>query len=323
MNREEREELARKRLLSVIGKHVAAIPRTIEQKISDAGPLNQRIDPHILVPVRNELVDGGELVRIRRHSRDWYAVSGTPEKALTERIDTQFEVLRLTLDNAFAHRVGDVLEIATFRALRDVGLPSLGGFRGLQNEPTTKTPKKEEPPSIFSGRELAGNKKFDFLVGPNGVWAGIECKNIREWLYPDREEIRHMLRKAIELDIPPILIGRRIPFVTRRLLQPAGVLLWETRNQFYPGEYDNLAQQMREKESLGFFDIKVTDYPTTQLRDFITRIIPEDLPEAREKFDEFKDLLGDYAYGQLNYKGFAARVRRRQNGTNEDSDDDE
>lgn len=317
----ERRALAAKRLLSVIGRHGAAIARTLEQKISDAGPLNQRIDPHILIPVRNALVDSGDLVRIRRHGRDWYAVNGATEKIITDRISTQFEVLRLTNDNAFVHRVGDALEIATFRALRKKGLPSLGGFRGLTDEPTTKTPKKEEPPSIFGGRELTGNKRFDFLVGPNGVWGGIECKNIREWLYPDRDEIRHMLRKAIELDIPPILIGRRIPFVTRRLLQPAGVLLWETRQQFYPPEYDNLAQQMRDKESIGFFDIKVTDSPTPQLYDFITRIVPEDLPEARKRFDTFKDLLADYAFGEISYRGFAARIRRRQNGTNEDKDE--
>lgn len=322
MDREERRELAAKRLLSVIGRHGAAIARTLEQKISDAGPLNQRIDPHILIPVRNELVESGQLVRVRRHGRDWYALAGTPEKTINDRIDVQFEVLRLTLNNSFVHRIGDVLEIATFRALRETGLPSLGGFRGLTEEATTKSPKKEEPPSIFGGRELTGNKRFDFLVGPDGVWGGVECKNIREWLYPDREEIRHMLRKAIELDIPPILIGRRIPFVTRRLLQPAGVLLWETRQQFYPAEYDNLAQQMRDKESLGFFDIRVTDEPPPQLHDFITRIVPEELPEARKRFDAFKDLLSDYASGELSYKGFAARIRRRQNGTNEDSDEE-
>lgn len=319
----DRQELAAKRLLSVIGRHGAAIARTIEQKISDGGPLNQRIDPHILIPVRNKLVEAKQLDRIKRHGRDWYVVAGTPQNVIDARIETQFEVLRLTIDNAFVHRIGDVLEIATFRALREKGLPSLGGFRGLADAPTTKTPKKEEPPSIFAGRELTGNKRFDFLVGPNGVWGGVECKNIREWLYPDREEIRHMLRKAIELDIPPILIGRRIPFVTRRLLQPAGVLLWETRQQFYPAEYDNLAQQMRDKESIGFFDIKVTDYPTPQLHDFITRIVPEELPEARERFDMFKDLLSAYAFGHLPYRGFAARIRRRENGSNEERDEDE
>jgi hypothetical protein len=119
------------------------------------------------------------------------------------------------------------------------------------------------------------------------------------------------------------LIGRRIPYVTRRLLQPAGMILWETLNQYYPPEFDNIAAQVRQKDSLGFFDIRVTDYPNKLLQDFISRIIPEELPAAREKFDKYKDLLTDYAYGELGYKGFAAKIRRRENGTNEDRDDEE
>lgn len=317
----ERQELAARRLQAVIGRHGAAIARTLEQKISDAGPLNQRIDPHILIPVRNTLVKEGSLQRIREHGRDWYALADAAPQWVTDRIAAQFEVLRQTLDNAFVHRIGDTLEIAVFRALKASGLNSLGGFRGLTDEPTTRSPRKEEPPSIFSGRELTGNKRFDFLVGGR-TWGGIECKNIREWLYPDRDEIRHMLRKAVELDIPPILIGRRIPFVTRRLLQPAGVLLWETRNQFYPPEYDNLAAQMREKTSLGFFDIRVSDYPTPQLEDFVSRIIPEELPNATEKFAAHKDLLAAYAFEEMPYTEFASRIRRRQSGQNEDRDEE-
>jgi len=197
----DRQELAAHRLLTVIGRHGAAIARTLEQKISDAGPFNQRIDPHILIPARNLLVQQGALRRIREHGRDWYALSDAPSKWIAERIESQFDVLRQTLDNAFVHRVGDALEIAVYRALKASTLHSLGGFRGLTDEPTTRSPRKEEPPSIFAGRELQGNKRFDFLVGQK-AWAGIECKNIREWLYPDREEIRHMLRKAVEMDIP-------------------------------------------------------------------------------------------------------------------------
>lgn len=317
--REEREALAAKRLRSVLGTHGAAIARTIEQKISDAGPFNQRIDPHILIPVRNQLVKAGNLQKIRRHQRDWYAIPEASEDFIDERIAAQFDVLKLMTEAKFSSRIGDALEIAVFRALRESTLNSNGGFRGLTNKPTTAKLRKEEPPSIINGRELQGNKKFDFHVGTD-IWAGVECKNLREWLYPNREEIRHLLGKAIELDIPPILIGRRIPYVTRRLLQPAGVLVWETRSQFYPAEYDNISALVKQKELLGYFDVRVTDYPTPQLKDFICRIIPEEIGGARERFDQYKDLLSAYANGELKYRGFAARVRRRENGTNEDTD---
>ncbi|MDV4159313.1 hypothetical protein [Rhizobium brockwellii] len=320
MDRDERERIAAKRLLSVLGRHGAAIARTLEQKISDAGPFNQRIDPHILIPVRNDLVKMGLIQKIRAHGRDWFALPDIPPQILHDRIEEQAQVLHLTTDNRFMHRLGDALEIAVFRALRSSGLNSLGGFRGLADAPTIGPQKKEEPPSIFGAKELSGNRRFDFLVGTK-LWAGIECKNIREWLYPDRPEIKQMLLKAVELDIPPILIGRRIPFVTRRLLQAAGGLVWEIRSQLYPTEYGNIAAQISHKDSLGFFDIRVTDYPDDKLLDFITRIIPAELPEATNRFQQFKDLFDPYARGHMPYHVFAAKIRRRENGTDEDRDD--
>lgn len=322
MDLQERQAIAERRLISVLARHVAATARTLEQKISDAGPFNQRIDPHILTPVRNRMIEEGQIVRIKKHGRDWFALAEMDDSQVQARIDEQFDVLRVTLDNAFHKRMGDALEIAVFRALRGAQINSLGGFRNLADEPTTGPAKKEEPPSIFNGQELQGNKRFDFLVG-TGSWAGVECKNIREWLYPDRPEIKNMLTKAVELNIPPILIGRRIPFVTRRLLQPAGVILWETRGQLYAPEHANIAAQMKEKTSLGFFDIKVSDYPDALLTDFISRIIPEDLPAAHDSFGQYKDLLAEYAYGRMGYREFSARIRRRQQGLNEDRDDDE
>lgn len=322
MDRATREALAEKRLVSVIGRHGAATARTLEMKISDAGPLNQRLDPHVFGPVRKRLEQEGQILRITRHGRDWFALRDTPPVIVERRITEQFETLRPTLDGAFNIRLGDTLEIAVHRALRDaqkLGLHSIGGFRGLADAPTTSKIPKEQPPAIFGGRELQGNKRFDFLVG-TATWAGIECKNVREWLYPDRPEIRDMLGKAIDLDIPPILIARRIPYVTRRLLQPAGVLLWETLNQLYPPEAANLAAQLRHKDSLGFFDIRATDSPSTTLHDFVCRIIPAELAGARTRFDQFKDLLDEFARGRMRYKEFAARIRRREGSKNEDWD---
>lgn len=64
-SRDEREKIAETRLLRVVGSHGTANARTLEQKISDAGPYNQRIHPHVLTSVRNRLVRDGSLVRRR------------------------------------------------------------------------------------------------------------------------------------------------------------------------------------------------------------------------------------------------------------------
>ena len=49
-------------------------------------------------------------------------------------------------------------------------------------------------------------------------------------------------------------------------------------------------------------------------------VLPEELPGARERFDDYRDLLESFVFEGLPYKEFAARVRRRGRGTNEDYD---
>jgi len=61
---QEREEIARTRILRVLKNHGVANMRTLEQKISDAGPYSQRIDPHVLTCVRNTLVREKKIIRI-------------------------------------------------------------------------------------------------------------------------------------------------------------------------------------------------------------------------------------------------------------------
>lgn len=122
--REERQARAKLRLTRVLTRHGAAIARTIEQKISDAGPFNQRIDPHILNPVRNEMVQQGSLQRHHQHGVDWYCTPDVTEETRHARIEEQFAVYRLILDGGFNARMGQVLEIAVFRALQESSLLS-------------------------------------------------------------------------------------------------------------------------------------------------------------------------------------------------------
>jgi hypothetical protein len=69
---EQRKALAEKRILSVLSRLTVANQRTLEQKISDAGPGDQRIDPHILTPVKTRLVDEGVLGEINDRGTPWF-----------------------------------------------------------------------------------------------------------------------------------------------------------------------------------------------------------------------------------------------------------
>jgi hypothetical protein len=55
-----RHDLALIRLRNILGRHTVATMRILEQKISDSGPFNQRMDPHILTDARKALFQKGE-----------------------------------------------------------------------------------------------------------------------------------------------------------------------------------------------------------------------------------------------------------------------
>lgn len=119
------------------------------------------------------------------------------------------------------------------------------------------------------------------------------------------------------------MIARRIPFVTFRLLSPCGLIIHQTYNQLFPLSETDLAAKLRDKTLLGYHDIRVGNEPDIRLKKFLITNLPKILAEARTRFEQNRDLLEAYARGNMPYKEFAARVRRRQQGVDEDHDSEE
>src|SRR5688572_1250177 len=106
--------------------------RTLEQKISDAGPFPQRVDPHVLTTARNELRDTGHLLRLVRRNIPWFHLPDTPSKRVSERLDQLGLIHDRASDPRFLLRSGQCLEIAVFRALSSqTTLTFLGTFPDL------------------------------------------------------------------------------------------------------------------------------------------------------------------------------------------------
>ena len=302
----DRKELAKKRILSILRRHGIATMRTLEQKISDAGPSNQRIEE-------------GKVIKITMQT-PWDHLNDTPEAILKKRLDEQLPIHQQY--GKIGSRVGQCLEIAIYRALlKQDELEYLGRFKNLDEHDDDQLYSKEEPPQFLSGRSLDGEERLDFLVRHQEAgWAAIEAKNVREWLYPDRDEIAELLHKAVTLDIIPVLIARRIQYATFKVLSPCGVLFHQTYTQLLPEADRDLAEKARDKNLLGYHDIRIGNQPDGRLLKFIGVNLPKILPEARDRFDDYKDLLGDFADGSMPYEEFSARARRRLEGRDEDSD---
>jgi len=324
LSRQERVDIAKTRLLRILGKHQIAHMRTLEMKISDAGPFDQRIDPHILTEARNELVLAGEIQvhQAAPHRPPWYYLGNTQFATVQARLQ-QLETLQQAFSQqAVTSRTGQALEIAVYRTLADAGGIYFGDYTDLDAHDDSTLYSKKEPPNHLGNNRIPGDKLLDFLVSVGGDWAGIECKNIREWIYPEREEVKDLLFKAVSLDCVPVLIARRIHASTFLLLNKCGLIIHQTYNQRIASADAALAEQARDKDSLAYFDIKVGNEADARLTKFITESLPAALPAARAKYDQYFDLLWQYADNQIDYENFAARVRRRSQGVNEDFDPD-
>lgn len=324
----ERSSIARTRLLRILANHGIANWRTLEQKISDAGPGGMRVDPHILTPVRRKLEKEGLVTRRLIDDVPWFFLPITSEETLTARLAIQLPTYRALQTDNFRKRMGQSLEVAIYRALlAQTALPDyLGSFLDLDLHSDATLYSKEEPPRRLGRNDIGGDKRLDFMVRhPDAGWAGLEAKNIREWMYPSRNEILELLSKCIALDVVPVLIARRIHFSTFLVLNRCGVIVHQTYNQLFPETEAALAAQAQHKDNLGFHDIRARNTPDARLTEFISNHLPAILPEHRAKFEAYKDITARYTSGEIDYAEFAARVRRRNAGANEDHDweDDE
>lgn len=321
--RTERDELAKRRLRKVLATNIVAGARTLEQKIADAGPNHMRVDPHVLTTARQNLQKQGVIAIRRAGGIAWYHLSDTSPASIDQKLKTLVPIHDAMQDNQFCKRLGQALEIAVYRALiAQPQLSTLGAFLDLHEHDDKHLYGKEEPPSTVSSRTCKG--RLDFIViTKTGGFAGIEVKNTREWLYPDRDEVRASLEKCTALDIVPVLVARRIPYVTFKLLNACGAIIHQTYNQLFAAADGELANKAKHKDLLGYHDIRLGNQPDTRLVKFVSTNLPGLIHSQRTVFDDFKDLLRAFGTGDMPYEEFAARVRRRIAGTNEDHDWDE
>lgn len=320
MTRDERVQIARKRLVRVLEANVVCLARTLEQKIADAGPNPQRIDPHILTEVRSALGREGVILSENILGAPWYFLARTPYEEVKKRLAVLTPIHARMQKPGFSKRLGQTMEIAVYRALKaEKRFKTLGGFPDLDDHDDSTPYKKKEPPSFVSGQSMEGEADF-MLLTRKGQIAAVEVKNVREWLYTNREEVRAIITKALAVDAVPVLIARRIHFVTFRVLNPCGVIIHQIYNQMFPAADQALAEKAKHKDLLGFHDIRTGNQPDNRLTKFISGNLPDLLDDAREKFEANRDLLEAFSSQEMPYKEFAARVRRRSNETNEDHD---
>jgi hypothetical protein len=171
----ERLSLATKRLLNVLETETIAGIRTLEMKISDAGPLNQRVEPHILGLAGVELM---ERRRITAHTHlftathNWYATVRFSPDQVAEKLESLVETYLATTNHVFTSALGDPLELSIFKILRrlkaaDRRFTYLGSF-DLSQRGANGRFQKTEPPIDYNDGQLDGPPDFTIFEPTSG-----------------------------------------------------------------------------------------------------------------------------------------------------------
>lgn len=319
LSKQERLELGAKRILKILKSHGTATMRTLEMKIADAGPYGQRLNPHVITDAREALVKAGRVTSINSHGTTWYFRTDLAKDRFTYRLGQMGPVQSAFAAGQFAVRLGQVLEIATYKSLLATDHDFHGRYTDLDQHGDERAYSKEEPPNYIGRRSIKGNQRLDFMMRAGNEWAGIECKNIREWIYPGRNEVQELLSKCLQLDCIPVLVARRIHPSTFFILNKCGGIVHQVYNQLLPSVDQELAAKARDKDLLGYADLRLGNEPDARLQRFIAEHLPGLLGDSRPKFDRYRDLMEEYV-ANGDYHAFAAKVRRRHLGQPEDYD---
>lgn len=282
--------------------------RMLEQKISDAGPNPQRVDPHLLTKSRIALGEKRVLVTRMHGKNQWHYLASSDPSFVDNRFEELTNLHARIEDRFFTDRMGDTAEIAVLRAMQRSRLNFFGHFTDLEMHGDDQRYTKHDP-DFFSGVPIVGGKLDYIVVHPEAGGMGIEIKNTREWIYPDKDIVTQLLRKCVQIDVVPVLVARRIHYTTFSILNACGGIIHQFYNQLYPSADARLAEEVRSKSKLGYFDVRTGNEPDARLLRFFQSSLASVAEESRQKFDEHKILIGEYVSGLISHRQFVGTLR--------------
>ncbi|MFB9980073.1 hypothetical protein ACFSQQ_20365 [Mesorhizobium kowhaii] len=317
----DRIALAKSRILSVLDTYPVAHQRTLEQKISDQGPIHKRVDPHLITYAIKDMLALNRLAE--HHSQEfpdvpWYSNIGTKHSKIAAPL-SELSTLYNTVSTAYSQLLGDALEVATFQALRTTkeakGRYHFDGYFYL-GAPKNKFGRfsQRKAPTILGDNKT--DRQPDFLqYGHDEGVLCIECKNVREWTYPRNNFIKHHILRCSELNAIPVFVIRRIHYSTRtNLLEPAGLIAHESYHQYFPSDTAEIANRAKHKESLGFTDIVASEEPQPRTVKFFLNDLPDLVPRMAARWAQNRTALVDYANGDIHLAQLYNAIGSRAGG---------
>ncbi|WP_218970916.1 hypothetical protein, partial [Peribacillus kribbensis] len=297
------------RIQNILKTYRVSTMRHLEIKISEAGPPGKRVEPAVLHDSLKSLIKHGKVQVLQNTPMKIIGAAdfGKPgdKSRLTAFIKWHDMFLRYSqLD----HYCGLVLEKMLFDSFDISNYHIIGSSPILDEKGLLVKPTNSEV-LFYGGKKIYkhedGNGFDQFLIHKQtDIPVGIEAKNIRQWIYPASLEVWRMIARACTLECLPVLVSRKISYITLAgFFSHFGVLGFRSHFQYFANAVNadskyRFKPDVIAKERLGFADIKLikpNDPAPKHFGHFFNTILPENIEVYYEKFMKNKELLAKYA----------------------------
>lgn len=314
---DEWEVIARKRIQSILDTRRISYSSHLEIKISEAGPKRMRAEPHIISNALRSMIREQQIVT--------YAPTNLPSggsnpkyfvpldfkgAADASRSRSFVEWRKLFLWAAYrSEYCGFMLEKIIFDAVLEtnkyhvLGSAPIYGPDGKLMKTSGSELLAYQGNNIYKAESGSG---FDLFVIHKSTHTpiGIEAKNMREWIYPASEEVWRAIARACTLECLPVIIARKISYISRAgFFANFGILGFETNFQYMTQSVQTdsnytFKDKVIHKDKLGFADIKLLkpkDPTPSHVIGFFDDILDQQAEIYFERFMKHKKLLKKYA----------------------------
>lgn len=299
--RHEWQQLAEYRLLNILRRRRLCNLRQLEVKIAEAGPPDRRPQPMSIKDALRALLDSRAIkIGLPKDSApsittNFYAPADFDpmrwgDQARAELIMQYWPRYRQV--SGTKELCGDALETLVDKAIDTSDLYTRLGETG-----------KAFDAYFVDGLRIRNSPPLDHILfcPSRRITIGVEDKNWQAWVYPHEALIRKLLRNCLQNGHSPVLVTRKIPYLTRLLFKRLGILGFETHFQYFHPSAKTELTIAKHKDGLGFAYIRFDTEPPQPLVRFFHTTVPANIDRVRDIFASQEPLVREYVEEQVGY----------------------
>jgi hypothetical protein len=294
--------VARDRILAVLRARVVCYSRELERRVCEVGydfrttPINRIADPVHYTAAMTSLRRAKRVrpvdLQIDGHSYRFFhlesAAADAVRTALERKAQAVAAYMRIERQPPLS---GHHAERIHHHAL--VASPAWFSAGWEPGKPITRLHDRVIDPAKPGDVDFAG------IHLPSHIPVVVQVKNRREWVYAADEVVWQLFGAAAQLNAFPILVARRVPATTYRLMKLAGGFAFRTVKMILPAALQQDEQFIAALQELGFLsDVDFIDAPLQRHRNFWSDLLPTHIEERWPRFQAVMDEVEGIAYAE-------------------------